>query len=541
MILRQGSSPIERLLNHKQFALSTAKCMLAVVFLGALSGCSEDGADPAPVITDIPDRFVVYTGGGLHAIDTLDPSLAGVTLGTGDTRGQTMAAVASWPDSGSKISRQTLGIFEEDGKLWKIDLRTESTLAKVRVSSASLADACFPDAGQSGLYVVYTNYIDIAQSKVMWKTMGVDGKCETTGDNKWFLATLGDSETTAPVDITSKLTSPTVHVGAGEILAAKDKQLIRYDSNFDNPVVIATAANSFELRVADSGVGTGDFVKKDGTLYWYAHGADALSEPLFTPMGSTSYYRLECDATHCYIFGDISNGEATLYRLPNDGSAAAQIFVPKPPGSEYECYQRQLTKNFIYYVHASAGKEELYRVAKTSENAGAPVLVDAAQTLTQRIRLFTGGENLYYTLEDDAIKSAKAIVRAEDGTLIATFSDSLWVGSSYEYDGNNFVKSPSILATGVVDPSAIGGAALKVYDRANNSVGIALGTLPDGVANISYSPFPGGNVVLFTAKIKDSNAPVDGKQSDVFGLDLTRENSLRRITATSNVDEGTVW
>lgn len=504
-------------------------------------------SDPASVATlpeiSGPGPYLPYTG-QLHLIDAGDPGYKSVPLARGDVKGyQEILTFALDTTLKHVISVQpSFLIFVEDDRLRKVDVRAGSSLTKTQVSSATFSDVCALGSDFEGLDVVGIDPTDPGKDKIFWETAGSDRNCETLEDNHIYMTTLNTPENVDAIDVSDRISmignaealldpnNPAA--GATEIIAVNGDDLVAYDADLNNPRLIAKATRSLELNVTHGKMfnlsADGTFVSKDGSLYWYARGSGILSEALYTASGG-KFDDLVCDTTNCYFFGRERSGKGSLYRVPADGSTPAGKFASRVGQFGGDLSGPQLTQNYVYYVNTKSGVDMMYRVPK---KGGKPALVDAGVN----IHYLVGPRNVYYEKLDFNSQTSTAVVAAEDGSPIVFYTGSMWAGYRVDVVSGNAEYAPTLLLTDITDPSNIGAATVKTFDATRNALGTTLGKLPNDAQGFYSLSFGRSPVVTGSAWINDPDAP-KRVQTDVFAMNLSKPDSLRRITHTSMLDE----
>lgn len=521
--------------------------VIALVFVFSIIGCGGGGsgsnqteppADPGPPPNNEPQPatggpYVEYFSSNAYLLDLTDYQSAPSPVSanaefieyvyTYEYENTTKQAYNMFP---------ALMLYKENNRLWKLDLRENSDLTPVQVSSASLTDMCIDDLFFYESEVIERDLDDPHQALLLYETSGPDNDCATQNDNRRMKVALNDSPTTPPVDVTDLISivweidgifdSNNIENGVQQIVAVNGNDLVVYDANFENPITIATANSYVDIKIEmyDFARGDGIFLRMDDGLYHYLLNSNSLSNQLLELPTGFSGLQI-CGGGNCFFSIEELDNTYTLYKLPHDGSSNAVLVAAN------DSFLSAVTPDYIYYV--TNNRTELYRVPK---DGGNPVLIDSAQEGIDGLWQVKSSL-LYYTKTENGISTA--MITDENGLEINSFSNAKWAGETA------FYHKEQILLSGISNSSAattpiLGGAGVSVYDPSTGDLISNLGTLPAGTDSIRFNVYQ--NLVLGDAYLIDlNNTNIVSGQRDLFRADLATSDSLTFITNTPDIDE----
>ncbi|KPJ87298.1 MAG: hypothetical protein AMJ53_18340 [Gammaproteobacteria bacterium SG8_11] len=513
---------------------------------GGNNGDNEDPIvqEPAPPNTGSGSGPYLPFRGSLNVLDTSDNSV--YSISTADVEEPAII----FRSNGSTISelftsqQQSLMVYMENGRLWKVSIDQGSDLNSTHVSSASVADICDHFIEYNILELNTSNPED---SMILYELPGADNNCGTRLDNEKYYVKPSFSSSTPPVNITSKINfTDNVEVifdandiasGAKGLLAVNGNQLVRYDNNFENPTTIHTATNFISMTIYSSGpVLSGKFLRIDDAIHWYGYSDNVLSGALLDIPGSFSE-NATCEATQCFFYLIDNEFNTQIYKIVAGGGSVATLVgtVPAQNGMFTDMGYIHQTTNYLYYTlnenNQGENQATLYRIAKAG---GIPESVDVANSIS--ILFLSGINEIYYSKtvnNEDGTTTPYAVAKSEDGSNIVNQQNARWVGSvNLIFQNSHITGSKLVMASDFTNYTNTGmaGGGLQVFDLGSNAPTIQLGTLIESVNDIVF--FGYGTQVLGIGTITTPNL-----QMDVFTIDVTESDSLQRITTTTDKSE----
>lgn len=443
-------------------------------------------------------------------------------------------------------------VYIDNNRVWKLDITKDSNLVPQQVSSADMSDYC----GTEYVYTFFKYQLSISNPEdtfFLYQTAGIDGDCNNTADNRVFMIRANDTPSTAPTDVTNitgtnslaiyvLFDNANIESGASHILVNNyiDNTLYRYDTNLENPVEVTTATRSITNANYERPHIGGMFLIIDDDLYWYDAETQSLSSSLFTHTDEWNEYPI-CENDSCYFSVKDTSGNISIYSIAPDGSSSAQPLAL----NIFNSSQTQIgatTENFLIrsIYNDLAQTSELYKIPKSG---GTPVLLDSSYDI---YIYYTNDSNIYYNkiqvtlINGTPIATATAMIIDENNTVIRQFPNALWIGGQFESIGRNFSASELVQLKNISEYGNYSNAILQTFDVNRNELTTILGTLPDGAKGINIiSGFDATTLayVDFTGFVPTPPYYFP----DVFALDLTRENSLTRITNTPDIAETEIY
>ncbi len=343
------------------------------------------------------------------------------------------------------------------------------------------------------------------------RTAGGDKNCYTPDDGKVFVHS-GMTRADTPVDMKNRnIIAPIEAVGITGFLVLDSGNIRRCDTNLKgcSPPLLGGIKKAKKLAVDP--VGESIYLCADGRLYVF-DGADL------------NHINVSCGSVRNTWYDDraiyaVSSGK--LLRLPYGGSSWETIY---DEGNAR--FIEGLTRNYVIISTAKG----LWAVKKDGVSQ---FIVDGRYTYG-----WATSSSFVYTRSDASGVKYACLWREEDSNPTCT-PNAYWAGFSLVRDGaidisGGFtVQIYRLLKVEEVSYDSEGraiGGILYAVDPANISSRTRLGLVPSGLSILGFGI---GDRMLLHG--------FDGKQSDVFYVDLGMPGGLRRITDTAEDSEFPVF
>lgn len=556
--------------------------LLSVAVLGAaitttLAGCAGGGGGPLGGGGPPPtlDSYVGDSGVFLAWADDLSATYAAAPIGSYAGKKQALRGQIDYT-TGTALGQQAgVEIYKSSsGNILEIDLTTTGTPSPQQVSSetsATIDDTCtlsgtaVPGANYDYVGVYFTaDLVTPTNSSYFYRLPGPGGVCDTPADIIHMVKT-GMSASNAPI-VASGMPLATVRTSQGGIsgfVVKSGANLALVDSNFANPVILGTFAQTINVAAAlpvgtTSGYPTGQLYVVDGNIVYVDYAAQTISASLFTipnwqPTNTEALFA--ASPTNLYFSINTPPSGATpastaIYALPANGSAAPAV-VDSEPGTIATLDFPILGSNLIWGV-----KDPTYTVRTLSESGGAASILFASTTNDGTF--IATATTLYYTTWEQTFSSAtNTLTRSGtssgiiglDGTVIQTLmASSTFVdgGEEFPWPADTTTTSTAYetvfqvqgLSTVTVMNSttgeqyvedAVSGGTMVAIDAGSNQVGATMGTLPMTSATDLSGSFRDTD---HTGFIEATNAvsSADPATRDLYVLNSQSANSLTLAT-----------
>jgi len=426
--------------------------------------------------------------------------------------------------------------YFKNNHFWRVYLGQNSDLTPQQVSSESIASICE--------VVSTTDPLNILDKAIIYTTPGADGNCiGTDSDNEIRVIRLGFNANELPLDATALFPSLRYPITLENgFLTMVEGVITQYDENLQNPVQLLTADNPGSVLFRLMGAGSNyAFVQVDGEIRVIDGVSKTITSPLHT-ISSLGMPNFQCDASDCFFIDRTATANASLFKMPKDGSGTSQIILqevgPNDPQPEFRIV-RITTGYVFYYMQNISGTMDLYRFPKSPTNFDAPIIIDNADDFS---KFYASSESVYY---EKLEKSGNTVVNytavSIDQDLInrQVFNQSQWIGladfsmyvEDFSFDGNQ------LLANGYTSiDSGIGGATLQEYDTKTGALISIVGEIPINIFNLVDIVFTKyGNLFFATGKLVSPTA--SGYQQDVFVVNPDANPVFTNLTNTPALDE----
>jgi hypothetical protein len=555
---------------------------LSIALLGAavtttLAGCAGGdgggplGGGPPPTL----DSYVGDSGVFLAWANDQNSTYAAAPIGSYAGKKQALRGQIDYT-TGSALGQQAgVEIYKSSsGNIFEIDLTTIGTPSAQQVSSetaATIDDTCT----LSGTAVQGANYdyvgvyftadlVTPTNSSYFYRLPGPSGVCDTPADIIHMVKT-GMSASSAPI-VASGMPLATVRTPQGGIsgfVVKSGASLALVDSNFANPVILGTFAQTINVAAAlpvgtTEGYPTGQLYVVDGNIVYVNYAAQSVSAPLFTipnwkPTNTEALFAASPTNLYFSINTPASGGVAAstaIYSLPANGSAAPAV-VDSEPGAVVTLDFPILGDNLIWGV-----ENPTYTVRTLVESGGGASTLFASTTNDGTF--IATATTVYYTTWEQSFSSAtNTLTRSStssgiiglDGTVIqmplasSTFvnggeqlpwpSDTTTTATAYEtvfqVQGLSTVRVTNSTTGEQYIEDAVSGGTLIAIDASSNQVGATMGMLPMTSATYLSGTFRDTEHSGFL-EATNAVSTADPATRDLYVLNSQSPNSLTPVT-----------
>lgn len=520
---------------------------------GAIDDGGDDGSGGGSGGGTGETRQVAFFNGSLKAVDPDDPASA---IDVDDSVSPRIGTVEVVPllsgDWGNPEATNvsTSGVFyvRPDGTLRKatsaapVDSNGQALApSPVRVSSESDAEPLCKTTSA-------THFVDENATRIAYLVSG-DGDCQTIGDNNWKIVRLDDDSNTSPRNFPGVPITPLFDMSNGDYLgwlARQGPDLLFVDTSLSTTKILPDQAVSFVQHLASLNNGN-VLLNVDGLLHVYHTDTGNLEKRNFTfffnprtQQDAPAAHRTDGNAVYFAEMTSQSTEPVVLRRIDSDGTVT-KIHAPTNAVENQPPMRVQLTADRVLFAYTNTNSQlQLVSVAKD----GTGVLDIDAGTIrivpTNGIDAISADYVFYTTMDSQGNVTAHAV--EDDGTTgRQSWSDALWVGvnvANRTHPSTAFAPMTDvILATGVNGPDDMAGGTIKQVRAGAPSQGeVDLGTLPSDTGTFSIlSGF--GPDRLASGTFPDSGST----QRDVFYLDTSAQQTLQRVTNTSENEEPVVF
>jgi hypothetical protein len=540
------------------------------------SGSGDGGGSPPPP----PPTLVSYLGTtGVFAAWTDESGASYAAAPTSDYAGkkQSLRGTVDFLTGASLSQPAGVEIYKyNDGHIYGLELTSSGTPAAQQLSSESAAtidDTCtlsgtvVPGANYDYVGVYFTGDLQTpTNSSYIYRLPGPDGVCNTADDVIHMVKT-GMTAAAAPI-VAPGMPLATVRTAQGGItgfVVKSGTNLLLFDSNFANSVVLATFTNPIGVAVAlpvgtTQGYPTGQLYVVDGDIVYVDYVAQTTSAPLFTipnwtPTSPAAFFAASPSTLYFAINTPAAGATpafTSIYSLPADGSAAPTAVDTEPGRVATLMYPIQ-GSNLLWGVvdptytirSLPAGGGTAATLVTSTQNAGTFI----ATASTVYYETWTGStDSTTMTITHSGTQSG---IVGLDGTVIqaplanSTFvnggeqtpwpsdSDTTTTITPYETVFQIRGLSPVTVtnqSTGYqYTEDGIGGGSLIAIDTTSNQVVATVGTIPVSTATALSGTFRGG---AHTGFLEASNplSTQDPATRDLYLLNSQTSNSLVRVT-----------
>ncbi len=521
-------------------AVGVQSSVIAALLLTA-SGCGSTGAaGPAP--SGNPGGsggpWLLYSGGGVFALDAAKPSAAVVTVdassNVGGLRVVPRGTYAAATGTVSAVEAHA-GIWISGGRILRTSTLAGSMLATAQVSSETNVGDLSPLSPTPTHLCdteVVTDWSNPGDSRFLYTLAGSDKQCGTA-DDVVKATRLDAAATDTPVIVpgrrVSVVQSPSTGAITGWLVIDTSGRLVRTDAAFANPVqLLASAGFAFAIATTPSQVlllvqsGSTVVVRRfdpvAGTL-------DATA--LFTLPGgiaATVAGRAQ-DATAVYmVVFDGSSSPYSLWRLPLGATLANSAIQMTSETGRTVSSGLWLTTNRVVFIATASGTDSLVAADKNvAGTSPAPALGAASAANTSLTLVGSAADKVFVNVRPPGGRTARAVDEA--GTDVVAQANAEWVGFAGD--------ATALLATGLSALGSYSGASLSTVAAATGAAGIQLGTVPAGIESVDRLRWPGSKGLLrgFT---KNASGILLG---EVLFADASAAGSLLRVTNTPTISE----
>src|SRR5229473_862038 len=521
-------------------AVGVQSSVIAALLLTASGGGSTGAAGPAP--SGNPGGsggpWLLYSGGGVFALDAAKPSAAVVTVdASSNVGGLRVVPRGTYAAATGAVSavEANAGIWISGGRILRTSTLAGSTLATAQVSSeTSVGDPSPLSPTPTHLCdtEVVTDWSNPGDSRFLYTLAGSDKQCGTA-DDVVKATRLDAAATDTPVIVpgrrVSVVQSPSTGAITGWLVIDTSGRLVRTDAAFANPVqLLASAGFAFAIATTPSQVlllvqsGSTVVVRRfdpvAGTL-------DATA--LFTlpgGIGSTVAGRAQ-DATAVYmVVFDGSSSPYSLWRLPLGATLANSAIQMTSETGRTVSSGLWLTTNRVVFIATASGTDSLVAADKNvAGTSPAPALGAASAANTSLTLVGSAADKVFVNVRPPGGRTARAVDEA--GTDVVAQANAEWVGFAGD--------ATALLATGLSALGSYSGASLSTVAAATGAAGIQLGTVPAGIESVDRLRWPGSKGLL-RGFAKNASGILLG---EVLFADASAAGSLLRVTNTPAISE----
>jgi hypothetical protein len=515
---------------------SVIPAVAAVGIAGLLSGCNDNGGNgemqpPPTSFVATSDAFVAWANGetGTFAV---------APTGTYAGKRQALRGTVD------RITGVNVGVLASleiykggDGHVYALDLVSSSRPAPQQVSSESSAtidDTCsLTGTGVTGANSDYLGVLYVPDSstptntRYFYRLPGPDGVCNTADDVIQMVSTSTPANVAPTTVPAMPITGVTTQLGAITGFVAKSgASLLLYDANFANPVVLGTFSAAIGVATPlpsglVQGSPTGGLYVVDGNIVFvnYSRGSPSTSAPLFTlpnwtPTAPHAVF-VASPTTLYFAVNTPASGStpasASLYSMPNDGSAAPSLIVALPQPSVVAGMQFPVQSTNLIYA---AIVNNAYGIYALGQGSTTPVQLVSSATGQNGGSFTATATSVYYTtfaVTTDATNMTQTrtgtlsgIVGVDGSQIQAPLANStfasggeyapypLTVGSAvtvqtplqtlFQVQGLSPVTVSSATTGYTYTFDGISGGTLIAIDATSNQPLATLGTVPVGTA-----------------------------------------------------------
>ena len=427
--------------------------------------------------------------------------------------------------------------IDDVGKVFKLNI-TKGATKPSPIQVSNLNNACL--LSKQEIY----NALD-EKSYFLVITSGADGTCFTSDDETVLI----NSEMTSsdnPIQLTSSGKELLFSIGDEPssnsvngfiIYNSTSKSIEKCDTNLSNCSTLLTLTSSsptvkvFSINPVRYLCINDSNTQGNERLYFF-DGTDIRD----TGTSCYNYRSNRADDTAIYAVFKDNTGE-TLKKLKYSDNNWVDLYKPISPSASL--FIHFLTSNYAIGYEDVNGNSKLLAIRKDGS------VVKQLNSLKGFIP-YADANGVYFTDYDANTKVSKACIWKEDYNSPICKNNGYIVGFSIKQNGklehflssysNIFNRSMFIATTTnkilYVEntTSYMCGGVLKAFDPITETSTV-IGNIPDNFCGLSGSGL--GDKILLTGKNKDTN------KSDVFFVDLTKENSLQNITNTPSKNEYT--
>jgi hypothetical protein len=408
------------------------------------------------------------------------------------------------------------------------------------------------------------DFANTSDSPFVYELPGVDQRCQTAGDNKWFQIDLGMSENTTPNEFPGEPVAAIHNFGDGShegwlVLDGKALKRVQRNLNVSDSGLPDNVTSTTVLSVLGDGT---LILNVDGRLYRFVPDSDGLQDlgHEFTDANSggeknTLASISDKDAFYFVDAGklwrvDAMNGNAFVLDFAEDDAATAT----GPNGNVATAGVNEgpmaLTDNHVVWTHRNTeGDLVIRRSSKSAPNMiEEPVLFSeqdgngfvngALTTPTPSLLRFRTDKWVFY---DRIVNDqAQAIIQNVETGQFRGERNALWVGSSFVREAGPSVGTAAASHMFLIKGNQEGTLRIHAFNVVKDpefaAPPVNLGDLPSNISDLSI-PVGFDNQRLGIMQTRNAEGL---SQIDVFTLDADRENSFRRLTETPDRNESTV-
>ncbi len=405
-------------------------------------------------------------------------------------------------------------LYFKDGRIYKVSALKSDSLTPIQVSSEIGAiDLCDSRGNE--------DVANIDNSVFIYTISGTDGECDTS-DDIVKMGTLGMSSTDAPkiLNVTASYYERFIRSIynmsdlsiAGFLMINLNSDLVECDTGFSNCITVKTSVSEIWSRyyVPNSNI---IIVEIDEDIYTYDWTTNTLTSIYVSFSGSY-----------------ISDGSAMYFE---DGSKIFRINYNDFSVTELvdegtnDIVGIALTNNkVVYKVGSPLGPASVMKVVPKAGGAATTIMtVESGESINYVYA--TADSHIYYT-RGKALGHIK-----DDGSGLSEINARYAGRIRFTTTLRLYHDFPDriLRLEGCADDGDCAGATLKSFDAATYSNELILGTLPDDINNIDIESGHGNP--LLGGWWRSSSKFTD----DIFFVDVTKSNSLQRITNSPSLDE----
>lgn len=415
-----------------------------------------------------------------------------------------------------------------DGRIFQVSALNSSSLSPMQVSDESEADTLCTTVMR--IAPVRRDFTNADNSPYLYVLPGTDNVC-STDDDVWKMVHLGMSAADSPI-FAKKVVSDYLDVNSGVIggwLVHDDGELKRCNAEFagcisitqvTEPVIWFLNINSeiMVLRIANN-------------LHLYSTKNHTLSPARFSTPTDVFSPVMKSDGTTLYFAID-----NLLYQLAGDGTSDATLLHT----ASSDIATIEIGEDYVLF---QLGNNEIQSIAKTGGISTSLATVTNGQSISL---MYAKGTKVYYNkmVVSTGIRPLFAGVINEDSSGVSELADASWFGGLFKttYDLDRTTNYSEMLDRIFLQQVNIGGTAggwegatIKVVNLATAEIGLTMGTLPES-ENITSFQCSGFGDNSF-CKLDVMLSGFFQMQSDIFFLNATIENSLKRVTDTTDENE----
>jgi hypothetical protein len=492
--------------------------------------------------------YLFYTG-SLHAVATSNPADDRLIESDPLVDARTIYHGNYSPTTGiiRGMHAETI-VYVKNGRLFKVGARKDrgTGLVPVQLSSES-------DPGMCAIEETASDFSDHRKSQIIYSLPGPDGLCRypNKSDNIFRMVTLGMTANDPPLPVKADLRLfplPLHDASTGRIIRwiTQDGDnniqtgFTQYDATFNNPFSILSGGTDSSLNYV-SVIQSIAILTLDGAMRSYNWRTHSLSPVRHVVHSSNDLGGMVGDGS--YVYFTERDGNKGIWRMPLDGSGQAVQLVSEANARDGLIREPSLTKTHVIYTVVQEAEEQLKAVPRKGGTAktllsrplgsGYPALLGSGIGRGNVVRYWYWNWNnlvpVVGLMTDDGI-----IMKELPSTdLIWSYgSDSGLLGEFVKL-GDHSSDQLLLIAEGVQANGIFAGATVKVLDALKGTTLRTLGTVPQDIKSF-HDGFDFGNAVLV------GGSTLNPGNADIFYFDLSKSNSMRRLTNTPSVIERTL-